>query len=177
MRLILKFCVEKNIDYLNFPTSYGRYTKKSVLPFLVPLKWLDCTSRVRLHFEIPFFYRNGIGGILNVSFCNLCLFWKTKCIKQNSTSCPNYEKSCFLRICTWFGSGLWKRSDVINFHLHKFALKRWEIIALSLFISLYLFIFLSLFLCLSFSLSLSLALALENDFFSRAREREREKKR
>jgi hypothetical protein len=40
--------------------------KKVFWPFFERLKLLDC-SCVRLHFGIPYDYRNGIGGILNVS--------------------------------------------------------------------------------------------------------------
>jgi hypothetical protein len=42
--------------------------------FFERLKLLDC-SCVRSHLRIPYNYRNGIGGIFNVSFCSLCFFW------------------------------------------------------------------------------------------------------
>jgi hypothetical protein len=48
--------------------------KKLFLSFFERLKLLDC-SCVRLHLGIPNNYRNGIVGILNVSFCSLSLFW------------------------------------------------------------------------------------------------------
>jgi hypothetical protein len=41
--------------------------KKVFKPFLVLLKLLEC-SCVRSHFGILYDYRNGIGGIFNVSF-------------------------------------------------------------------------------------------------------------
>jgi hypothetical protein len=48
------------------------------LPLFERLKLLDC-SCVSSHLRIPYDYRNGIGSILNVSFCSLCLF----CMKVN----------------------------------------------------------------------------------------------
>jgi hypothetical protein len=46
--------------------------KKVLFPFLVLLKLFEC-SCVRSHFGIPYNYRNGIGGIFNVSFCRKML--------------------------------------------------------------------------------------------------------
>jgi hypothetical protein len=44
MRLILSLVWKcKNIDYLNFPMSYSRYTKKVFSPFFERLKLLDCS--------------------------------------------------------------------------------------------------------------------------------------
>jgi hypothetical protein len=47
--------------------------KKVFLSFFERLKLLDC-SCVRSLLGISYNYRNGIGGILNVSFCSLCSF-------------------------------------------------------------------------------------------------------
>jgi hypothetical protein len=60
--------------------------KKVILPFFDRLKLLDW-SCVRWHLGITSDYKNDIGGILNVSFCSLCLF----CEKNN-----NYKKIWFM---------------------------------------------------------------------------------
>jgi hypothetical protein len=83
MRFILKFCVEiKKYRLSIFSKKLWPIYAKMVLPFFERLNLLDC-SCVRSHFGIPYEYKNGIGGILNVSFCSFCLFCKLLCIKKN----------------------------------------------------------------------------------------------
>jgi hypothetical protein len=68
--------------------------KKVFKPFLVLFKLFEC-SCVRSHFGIPYDYRNGIGGIFNVSYS----VDNAKKMKhgslQKSESWPKYEKSRF----------------------------------------------------------------------------------
>jgi hypothetical protein len=73
--------------------SYGRYAKKSDFAFFERLKLLD-GSCVRWHLGIPSDYRNGIGGILNVSFWHACFVKKIITTKKYD-SWPKYEKSRF----------------------------------------------------------------------------------
>jgi hypothetical protein len=90
--------------------------KKVILPFFEPLKLLDC-SCVRWHLRIPYDYRNGIGGIINVSFWSLCLF----CEKMNEhKKYMIHGQSTKNRVFDGILRDLWKRADVICLCMRKF---------------------------------------------------------
>jgi hypothetical protein len=83
-----------------------------------PTSLLDC-SCVRSHLGIPYNYRNGIGGILNISFWSLCLF----CAKFNEhTKNLSHGQSSKNHVLTGFYF-LRDLVDVIYLRLVKFVMK------------------------------------------------------
>jgi hypothetical protein len=111
MRLILKFCLKfKNYWWSkNFDKLQPICEKKWFCLFLCAWNCLIAVVRVGI-------LGSPMGGILNVSFCSLCLFCKKWiCIKKNMIHGQSRKNRVFDGVLC----DLWKRADVICLYMRK----------------------------------------------------------